>query len=89
MGLPDNFEFEFVSDELDGSSVGEGGVVRPRYNNKLTLAEAIEENVLSRVYLGVHWEFDGREGERNGRRSPNTSAVPSHGWPRFGARFGR
>lgn len=67
LGLPDNFEFEFVSDELDGSSVGEGGVVRPRYNNKLTLAEAIEENVLSRVYLGVHWEFDGREGERNGR----------------------
>ena len=32
----------------------------------MTIAQAIEENVLSRVYLGVHWEFDGREGECNG-----------------------
>ncbi len=67
LGLPDNFEFEFVSDELDGVSVGEGGVVRPRYEAKLTIPQAIEDNILSRVYLGVHWQFDGREGERNGR----------------------
>ena len=33
----------------------------------MTVPQAVEENILSRVYLGVHWEFDGREGERIGR----------------------
>ncbi|MBW4517188.1 MAG: hypothetical protein KME11_18435 [Timaviella obliquedivisa GSE-PSE-MK23-08B] len=66
--LPDDFEFELVSDELNGESVGRGGAVRTRYNPKLTIPKAIEENILSRVYLGVHWEFDAREGARNGRR---------------------
>ena len=65
LGLPDTFEFSFVSDELDGVAVGSTGV-RMRHERKLTIASAIEENVLSRVYLGVHWQFDGREGERNG-----------------------
>jgi hypothetical protein len=68
LGLPGSFKFEFVSDELDGESVGMGGAVRARYKGEMTIAEAIEENVLSRVYLGVHWEFDSREGERNGRQ---------------------
>lgn len=63
--LPDNYAFEFVSDELDGVSVGATGV-RARHVRKLTIASAIEENVLSRVYLGVHWQFDGREGQKNG-----------------------
>ena len=26
----------------------------------------MEENLLSRVYLGVHWKFDGVEGKRLG-----------------------
>ncbi|NJR38958.1 MAG: vanadium-dependent haloperoxidase [Leptolyngbyaceae cyanobacterium CSU_1_4] len=67
LGLPNDFEFEFVSDELNGESIGAGGSVRTRFNAKLTIPRAIEENVLSRVYLGVHWQFDSREGERNGR----------------------
>jgi membrane-associated phospholipid phosphatase len=67
LGLSPEFEFEFVSDELDGESIGAGGAVRARYNPKMTIARAIEDNILSRVYLGVHWQFDGREGERNGR----------------------
>jgi Vanadium chloroperoxidase N-terminal domain len=66
LGLPNDFEFELVSDELNGESVGRGGAVRTRYDAKMTIPKAIEENVLSRVYLGVHWQFDGREGERNG-----------------------
>jgi membrane-associated phospholipid phosphatase len=66
LGLPNDFEFELVSDELNGENVGRGGTVRARYNAKMTIPCAIEENVLSRVYLGVHWQFDGREGERNG-----------------------
>lgn len=65
LGLADSFEFTFVSDELDGLALGATGT-RMRHERKLTIASAIEENVLSRVYLGVHWQFDGREGERNG-----------------------
>ncbi len=52
--------FTFVSDELNGISVDSDGSVRPRrpttFNN---FAEPIWENSVSRVYLGVHWRFDG------------------------------
>ena len=65
LGLSDSFAFSFVSDEFDGQAIGASGV-RTRHVRNLTIAKAIEENVLSRVYLGVHWEFDGREGEKNG-----------------------
>lgn len=65
LGLPDNFAFEFVSDELNGESVGATGV-RPRHNPTLTIATAIEQNILSRVFLGVHWQFDGRTGQAIG-----------------------
>lgn len=68
LGLADTFAFDFVSDELDGKSVDEDGSLRMYHKRPLTIATAIEENILSRVYLGVHWEFDGREGERNGRQ---------------------
>lgn len=63
--LSDDYEFNLVSDELDGMAVGATGV-RPRHNRKLTIASAIEENILSRIFLGVHWQFDGREGAKNG-----------------------
>ena len=65
LALPDNFAFEFVSDELNGENVGATGV-RPRHKRPLTIHSAIEENVLSRVYLGVHWQLDGRKGEQIG-----------------------
>lgn len=63
--LPDDFEFPFVSDELDGVAVGATGV-RAKHERKLSIASAIEENVFSRVYLGVHWRFDALEGKKNG-----------------------
>jgi hypothetical protein len=66
LGLADNFAFSFVSDELNGENVGATGV-RPRHARKLTIASAIEENILSRVFLGVHWQFDGRKGEQIGQ----------------------
>lgn len=66
LGLADTFAFTFVSDELNGESTGATGV-RPRHTRDLTLANAIEENVLSRVFLGVHWKFDGRKGEQIGQ----------------------
>jgi Vanadium chloroperoxidase N-terminal domain len=65
LGLPDNFAFDFVSDELNGINFGASGI-RPHHKRALTIASAINENVLSRVYLGVHWKFDGRKGEQIG-----------------------
>ena len=65
LGLPDTFEFELVSDELDGISVGAAGV-RARNKRKLSIKQAIAENARSRVFLGVHWQFDCTEGEKNG-----------------------
>lgn len=52
-------EFTFVSDEMDGMTRDSDGSVRTRHARTLTLEEAIVENALSRVYLGVHWRFDG------------------------------
>jgi Vanadium chloroperoxidase N-terminal domain len=64
--LPGSFAFESVSDEFNGRSVGATGV-RPLHRRRLTIDRAIEENILSRVYLGVHWQFDGRKGAEIGQ----------------------
>jgi Vanadium chloroperoxidase N-terminal domain/PAP2 superfamily len=70
LGLLGNFAFEFVSDELNGENIGATGV-RPRYKSNLTIDSAVEENILSRVYLGVHWKFDGLKGEDIGKEIAN------------------
>ena len=64
--VDDSFTFSFVSEEFNGVNRGAQGV-RPVHRRTMTVPQAVEENILSRVYLGVHWEFDGREGERIGR----------------------
>jgi hypothetical protein len=52
--------FTFVSDELDGVSSDPGGSVRTRVPVTFkNFAEPVWENAVSRVYLGVHWRFDG------------------------------
>lgn len=52
--------FTFVSDELDGVATDPDGSIRTRtpitFKN---FAEPVWENAVSRIYLGVHWRFDG------------------------------
>ncbi len=54
-------DLEFVSDEFNGISVDNTGTVRPRHVRNFPdgLWQMIEENSRSRVFLGVHWVFDG------------------------------
>ena len=59
---PEEVEFEFVSDEFNGINRDSKGVVRPRLKRPFNLAEAIGENARSRVWLGVHWDFDAIQG---------------------------
>jgi hypothetical protein len=53
-------EFDFVSDELNGTSVDADGSLRTRHLRQFTnFAKPTYENSISRVYIGVHWRFDG------------------------------
>jgi membrane-associated phospholipid phosphatase len=60
---PDNITIKFVSDEFNGKTTDNSGVARPRIEETFTLREAINENAISRIYLGVHWIFDATGGE--------------------------
>lgn len=51
--------FRFVSDEYNGNNRDPNGDVRTYHSRDFSLREAIIENAVSRVYLGVHWRFDG------------------------------
>lgn len=62
----DNIDFDFVSDEYNGRNLDPrpngGGGKDPRplvTRNYPNLWEAIVDNSISRVFLGVHWQFDG------------------------------
>jgi vanadium chloroperoxidase len=57
----DNVGFDFVSDEYDGRNEDpRTGLPRDLITRRhASLWQAIVENSVSRVYLGVHWEFDG------------------------------
>jgi hypothetical protein len=64
---PNNTRFTFVSDEYNGAVVDPKGVQRPfvpvRYRS---LQEAQDENGQSRIFNGVHWEWDNTEGQNLG-----------------------
>lgn len=64
---PEQIKVTFVSDELNGRNADSRGIVRPRIARSFTLREAIEENKISRIYLGVHWSFDATSGETVGK----------------------
>jgi hypothetical protein len=63
----DNIQFTFVSDELNGVTTDSLGQVRPyRPRTFGSFSEAARENARSRIYLGIHWQFDADEGVRGG-----------------------
>jgi hypothetical protein len=64
---PDDISFKFVSDEFDGKTTDNTGVVRPRFEETFTLQQAIDGNEISRIYLGVHWKFDATGGQVVGK----------------------
>ncbi len=65
----DHIAFTFVSDEFNGTTLDHDGNVRPLLPRRFrSLSDAEEENGQSRIYLGIHWVFDKREGIAQGRR---------------------
>lgn len=65
---PDSLGVEFVSDEMNGVNTDNTGTVRPLHKRRFPdgLWGMILENSLSRVYLGVHWSYDGFATKPNG-----------------------
>jgi hypothetical protein len=65
----DRVGFTFVSDEFNGVTRGNDGVVRPYLPRSFsTFSQAEEENGQSRIYLGIHWSFDKTAGIAQGRQ---------------------
>jgi hypothetical protein len=65
----DRIAFTFISDELNGVTRDNKGMVRPLIPRHFrSLSQAEEENGQSRTYLGIHWSFDKTEGIKQGRQ---------------------
>lgn len=74
----DDVNFSFVSDEFDGRNrEPRRGTPRDRVSASYdSLWDAIIANSLSRVYLGVHWQFDGVT-KRNPLNTDDEFGVPN------------
>jgi hypothetical protein len=65
----DDIQFTFTSDEFNGTTVDDAGIVRALKPRTFTsLSQAEEENGQSRIYLGIHWAFDKTQGISQGRK---------------------
>ncbi|HZZ28402.1 MAG TPA: phosphatase PAP2 family protein [Pirellulales bacterium] len=88
----DNISFSFTSDEFNGSTTDNQGNTRPKITRSFTsFSEASEENAMSRIYLGIHWDFDLSAGINSGNRIADFIAAKkfdplAHAMP---ANFGR
>jgi hypothetical protein len=59
----DDIHFTIGSDEFNGVTKDQNGVVRPLVKRSFdSFSAAAEENGQSRIYLGIHWHFDKVEG---------------------------
>jgi hypothetical protein len=79
----DHIPFTFISDEFNGVTRDNKGIVRPVVERSFSsLSQAEEENGQSRIYLGIHWAFDKTEGIAQGRRVAdyvfNHALQPQH-----------
>ena len=55
--------FTFISDELNGITRGADGQVRPLVARSFSsFSQAALEAAESRIYLGIHWDFDRDQG---------------------------
>ena len=61
--LPKDISVSFISDEFNGTTTDNTGSARPVWEQTFTLQEAIDQNKISRIYLGVHWDFDANGGD--------------------------
>jgi hypothetical protein len=65
----DDIAFTFTSDEYNGTTIDNLGIVRElRPRSFSSLSQAEEENGQSRIYLGIHWAFDKTQGIAQGRK---------------------
>lgn len=74
----DKVSFDFVSDEFDGRNK-DPRTMQPRPYITLghdSLWQAISDNSVSRVYLGVHWQFDGIT-KRNAANTGDDFGIPT------------
>ncbi len=64
----DTIAFTFVSDEFNGQNLDNiSGTKRPLLPRSYSsFSQASEENGQSRIYLGIHWQFDKVQGIRAG-----------------------
>jgi hypothetical protein len=62
-----NISFTIGSDEFNGITKDQNGQVRPVLTRHFdSFSQAAEENGQSRIYLGIHWQFDKQQGIAQG-----------------------
>ena len=61
--------FDFISDEYNGFNRGPVGDVRPLFKRHFNnFAEAETENAQSRIWMGIHWQYDAQDGITQGNQ---------------------
>lgn len=59
---------DFVSYKLNGETTDTNKNPRPRVPMTFILNKAIQDNLESRIFLGVHWRFDGTVRTQSGEQ---------------------
>jgi hypothetical protein len=68
---PDTTPFTFISDEWNGKNKDDDNPTIPRPldpHSYKSFSEAETENAQSRIYMGIHWQFDADQGIIQGNR---------------------